>query len=64
MALITLLAPLVVELLKIFFGGSSTEKEKAAVEIKEALRRIRAAISHAEETDGDTSKIEDIINKP
>lgn len=62
MALLTLLAPLVVELLKIFFGKDKSAQEAAGKEIREALRKIRLAVDKAKETD-DTSDIEDIINK-
>lgn len=63
MAIISLLAPIVLELLKIIFGGSSnSDKEKALQEVREQLAKIRAAIGKAEETGGDTSDLEKIIN--
>jgi hypothetical protein len=63
MSLIPLLAPILLELIKIFFGGgSSTEKEKAAAEITATLRRVRAALAKAKDTD-DTSDLEKEINK-
>lgn len=64
MGLVTLLAPIILELLKIFFGGgNATEKEKAQKEILEYLAKIRVAIQKAEDSGGDTSEIEDVINR-
>lgn len=70
LAAIIALAPLVLELLKILVGnkGSEAEKKEAIQEAENALRdaiaRVRAAVDHATDTGGDTSKIEDIINRP
>lgn len=65
MAWLTLLAPLIVELLKLFFGKDTTAeaKEKAKSEIIDQLKRINAALKKAEDTDS-TQDLEDIINKP
>lgn len=65
MSWLTLLAPIVLELLKIFFGGgSASEKEKAQKEILNYLQRIREAMKKAEETGGNTEDLEKIINRP
>lgn len=65
MAWLTLLAPILLELLKIFFSKTpEEEKRKAQQEILEKLRVIRAAITKAEDTGGDTSDLEDIVNRP
>lgn len=65
MAWLTLLAPILLELLKIFFSKSDDSvKQKAQQEILAKLREIRAATAKAEETGGDTSDLEDIVNRP
>jgi len=66
MQLLTLLAPLLVELLKLFFSPDSTAeaKEKAVNQVIDNIKLINAALKKAEDTDGDTKDIEDIINKP
>ena len=62
LAILTTLGPIVIELLKIFFGGSNeVDKQKLAEKIRDDLAKIRAASDKAAET-GDTSDIEDIIN--
>jgi hypothetical protein len=55
-----------VELLKLFFSPSTTEaaKEKAVNQVIDNIKLINAALKKAEDTDGDTKDIEDIINKP
>ena len=60
---ITLLAPIALELLKIFTGKDQNAKAAAKEELLAAMARIRAAVQKAEDTGGDTSAIEDIINK-
>jgi len=61
---LVLLAPIVLELMKILFSKSDSEvKEKAAKDILNTIKEIGAALNKAEETGGDTSDIEDIINK-
>lgn len=63
MALITLLAPILLEIIKIFFSKSSDEQKQAAAnEIRATLAKIRAATQKAEDTGGDTSDLEDVIN--
>jgi hypothetical protein len=65
MAWLTLLAPILLELLKIFFSKTDVEvKQQAQKDILEKLRQIRAAMAKAEETEGDTSDLEDIVNRP
>lgn len=65
MAWLTLLAPIVLELLKIFFGKRDDAEtlKKAQQDIMEKLRLIREAMSKAQESEGDTSDLEDIVNK-
>lgn len=61
-AALTALIPLFVEILRLFSGSGSSEREKIKAEITQSLARIRQALQKAEETGGDTSDIEDIIN--
>lgn len=65
-SLISLLAPIVLELLKLFFAKDTTAeaKEKAAKEILAQIQEINKALKKVEETDGDTSDLEKIINRP
>lgn len=69
LAAIIALAPLVLEILKLFVTSkASGADKKAAVDeatqaLKNTIARLRAAIDKAEETEGDTSAIEDEINK-
>jgi len=64
--LLTLIAPLLLELLRIFTrtDTSAEVKQKAAAAILEQIREINAALTKAKETDGDTSDLEKIINRP
>lgn len=65
MGWVTLLAPIILELLKIFFSKSPEEiKKKAAQDVLERVKAIREALSKAEETGGDTSDLEKEINRP
>ncbi len=66
MSLITLLIPIVLELLKLFFRRDASEaaKESAAKDFMEKIRQINAALNKANESGGDTSDLEDIINNP
>lgn len=62
LAILTTLGPIVIELLKIFFGGSNeVDKQKLAEKIRDDLAKIRAATDEAAET-GNTKNLEDIIN--
>jgi hypothetical protein len=65
-SLIPLLAPIVLELLKLFFAKDTTAeaKERAAKEILAQIQEINKALKKVEETDGDTSDLEKIINRP
>lgn len=69
LAAITALIPLFVALLNLFASKKLTDAEKVALaeEIKQntlnQIARIRAAIDHATDTGGDTSRVEEIINK-
>lgn len=65
-SLLTLLAPIVLELLKIFFAKDTTAevKERAAKDILAKIQEINKALKKAKDTDGDTSELEDIINRP
>lgn len=62
LSLLSLVGPIILEVLKIFWGPTP-DKAKVAQEILDNLKRIRAALDKAEDTSGDTSDIEDIINK-
>jgi len=62
LSLLSLAAPIILEVLKIFWGPTP-DKAKVAQEILDNIKRIRAALDKAEETGGDTSDIEKEINK-
>jgi len=65
LSLLSLIAPLLLELLKIFTRtDTSVEiKQKAAQEILDQIKEINAALAKAKDTDGDTSDLEKIINR-
>lgn len=69
LAAISALVPLILKLLGLFFTDKTSEaQQKLAIEeakaaLQDAIRRTRAAIDYAAESGGDTSLIEDVINK-
>lgn len=66
LAIITLVLPIVLEVLKLFFSKDTTEevRQKTAKELLEKIAEINRALKKAEDTEGDTSDIEDVINRP
>jgi hypothetical protein len=69
LAIVIALAPLILELLKILWGNKGSEAEKlravqeAEASLRDVIARTRAALQKAEDTDGDTSDLEDIANR-
>lgn len=61
-AAILTLAPLLLELIKLFFGAPSDKRADVIKDVKASFAKIRDAIQKAQDTEGDTSAIEDLIN--
>lgn len=65
-ALILPALTLIWEIVKALFfsgGDSSKEVDAAVAKYREQEAKIRAAVKKAEDTEGDTSDLEDIINR-
>lgn len=66
MAILSLALPVILEVLKLFFSKDTTEetRKKAADDLLAKIAEINLALKKAEDTEGDTSGIEDVINRP
>jgi len=66
MALVTLLVPLVIEILRLILSTKTSEaaKRAGAEALLKRIKEINAAVKKVEETGGDTSDLEKIINRP
>lgn len=66
MAIISLALPVILEVLKLFFSKDTTEetRKKAADDLLAKIAEINLALKKAEDTEGDTSSIEEIVNRP
>lgn len=66
LGIVTLVLPIILEVLKLFFSKDTNEevRQKTAKELLEKIAEINRALKKAEDTEGDTSDIEDVINRP
>jgi hypothetical protein len=60
--LITAVLPVVLEVIKLFSSTPEQDREKVKGALLERIARVRAALKKAEDTEGDTQDIEDLIN--
>lgn len=66
MAILSLALPVILEVLKLFFSKDTTEetRKKAADDLLAKIAEINLALKKAEDTEGSTEDIEEIINRP
>lgn len=66
MAILSLALPVILEVLKLFFSKDTTEetRKKAADDLLAKIAEINLALKKAEDTEGDTSDLEKVVNRP
>lgn len=66
MAILSLALPVILEVLKLFFSKDATEetRKKAADDLLAKIAEINLALKKAEDTEGDTSDLEKVVNRP
>jgi hypothetical protein len=62
LAIIAAALPIILEMIKLIFAAPSDKRADVAKDIMDDLAKIRAAIQKSQETEGDTSELEEIIN--